>query len=88
MVDGAGKVLAHLGNIGILESSLKGDRIPVDIGLVSGVLDDTEEEHGLSGSGFLLCVGHDVRSMSGLVYKVSPNDHQRPNENKGDKTHV
>lgn len=49
----------HLGDIGILESSLRGDSVPVNISLVSSVLDNAEEKHSFGGSGlFLIVVGH------------------------------
>jgi len=49
----------HLGDIGILESSLGGDSVPVNISLVSSVLDNAEEQHSFGCSGlFLIAVGH------------------------------
>jgi hypothetical protein len=49
----------HLGDIGILESSLGGDSVPVNVSLVSSVLDNAEEQHSFGCSGlFLITVGH------------------------------
>ena len=49
----------HLGDIGILESSLRGDSVPVNVSLVSSVFDNAEEKHSFGGSGlFLIVVGH------------------------------
>jgi hypothetical protein len=49
----------HLGDIGILESSLGGDSVPVNVSLVSSVLDNAEEQHSFGCSGlFLIAVGH------------------------------
>jgi hypothetical protein len=49
----------YLGDIGVLESSLRGDSVPVNVGLVSSVLDNAEEQHSFGGSGlFLIVIGH------------------------------
>ena len=44
----------YLGDFGILEALFLGDTIPVNVGLVLGMLHDGEEEHGLIGSRGLL----------------------------------
>lgn len=44
----------YLGDLGVLEALLLGDAVPVDVGLVLGVLHDGEEEHGLTRGGLLL----------------------------------
>jgi hypothetical protein len=44
----------HLRNISVFETSLLGDSVPVNVSLVSGVLHDAKEKHGLSGSRLLL----------------------------------
>lgn len=53
-----GRDETHLGDISILESSLSSDGVPINVGLVAGVLDDAEEQHGLGGSGLFLVVSH------------------------------
>ena len=65
-----GQAINYLGNFSILETLLLSNGVPVHIGLVAGVLDNGEEEHGLRGSGLFLWsfVGH----CEFLVVLVSP----------------
>ena len=56
----------YLGDFSILEALLSGDSLPVNVGLVPGVLDDAEEQHGLGGSRFLLGFRHNGLSLLSL----------------------
>lgn len=50
----------YLGDFSVLETGFSSDGLPVDVGFVSGVLDDAEEKHRLSGGGLLLgLLSHD-----------------------------
>jgi hypothetical protein len=56
----------HLRNISVFETSLLGDSVPVNVSLVSSVLHDAKEKHGLSGSRLLL-----LSHGNGGLHKVS-----------------
>lgn len=64
----------HFGDIGILESSLGSDSVPVNIGLVASMLDDAEEQHSLSGSGLSLVVSHSSDVLQNVSLRVDDSE--------------